>query len=437
MNDVHPGQEDMSLLQSAFQTFDHAAAALQESYRTLTVRLERMDLELAASNEALRLNLKEKEEMRSHLASILESLTTGVIVSDQRGIVVRCNQAAERLLGLDRQPLLGQALEALLVHAQLDGTAYPLMTPGGIPVSLTRAPLLDAGGAPSGTILLLHDISAVRRLEEQLQRRDRLASMGEMVGRIAHEIRNPLGSVELFASLLRKDLRDDPQELQYAEHISLAVKAMDRLLGNLLTYTRPKRPSADWCAVEPLVRETLTLASHGIAGSGIHVECALDSMVPAIWCDPAQIKQVMLNLVLNAVQAMGQGGTLSIRVAQGIDRATGAGAASIAITDTGFGIDATHLARVFDPFFTTREDGTGLGLAIAHALVEGHGGRIDIESQVGQGSTFTIVLPGSTQPHHVSQGRVREELVPVGAGLSDTELGYSPRAATPRVQTGV
>lgn len=391
-NSTSDGYE-FDLLQNAFRSFDQAAATLQESYQTLTARVERLDMELAASNEALRINLKENEEMRSHLSAILESLTTGVIVADGCGAVVRCNRCAEVFLGLSRSGMLGRPLETVLRSAKLDGGGYPLAAPNGISLSLSRAVLRNGSGQATGSIVLLHDISAARKLEERLQRRERLASMGEVVGRIAHEIRNPLGSVELFASMLRKDLKGDPDRRRYAEHISMAVQAMDRLLSNLLVYTRPDCPRAEWHDAEPLVKDALTLAAHATVRANLDVRVRVGDGVPRLWCDAAQIKQALLNLVLNAAQAMPDGGTLSIAVSSDRDGEAGPPSVRLAVSDTGAGIDPAHLSRLFDPFFTTREDGTGLGLAIVHAIVEGHRGRVEVDSKVGCGSTFAVVLP--------------------------------------------
>lgn len=396
------GACELDLLQDAFRSFDQAAATLQESYQTLTARLERMDLELAASNEALRLNLKENEEMRSHLSAILESLTTGVIVADGAGAVIRCNRSAEMLLGLSRNRLLGRPIASVLSDYLPDGGGYPI-APNGIPLSLSRAVLRNSAGESAGTILLLHDISAVRRLEERLQRRDRLASMGEMVGRIAHEIRNPLGSVELFASMLRRDLRDDPARRQYAEHISKAVEAMDRLLSNLLVCTKPNCPNAGWHRTDLLVQEVLALATHATVRGNITVLVQLDPAVPALWCDDGQLKQVLVNLILNAAQAMPGGGALTLKAGRDREAASGQPVARLSVSDTGAGIQPDHRSRLFDPFFTTREEGTGLGLAIVHAIVEGHRGRVEVDSEVGRGSTFTVILP---QPEHTEPSAI-------------------------------
>ncbi len=388
-------REPADLLARAFSSFDQAAATLQESYRALTTRLERMDLELAASNQALRVNLRENEEMRRHLAAVLESLSTGVIVADHDGRITRCNQAASTFLQRPGSRLLGYEVARVLREAGIDQREYPITAPSGALLSITSTRLQQPPGADSGLIVLLHDVTAIHRLEERMQRRDRLAAMGEMVGRIAHEIRNPLGSVELFASLLRRDLSDRPTQRAYADHISGAVQALNRLLSNLLLYTKPDRPQAAWHEVDSLLLDSLTLAAHAITRAPIQIPLQVDPEVPAVWCDAGQIKQILVNLVINAVHAMPDGGTLTLSVTRDITSPSDRARICLEVSDTGQGIDSEHRSRIFDPFFTTKSDGTGLGLAIVHAFVEGHGGRIEVDSQPGQGTTFRIYLPAA------------------------------------------
>jgi two-component system, sensor histidine kinase FlrB len=387
---------NLEILHDAFRSFDQAAGTLQEAYRMLMSRVERLDLELAASNEALRVNLKDNEEIKAHLTAILESLTAGVIVAGVGGVIIRCNQAAESLLGLTRDQMLGHLLKQFLDEKHLTTGCYPIVSPTGALLAILRTVLRDAAGRPAGDLILLQDISDVRRLEERVQRRDRLAAMGEMVGRIAHEIRNPLGSVELFASMLRQDLAHDPARRQYAEHISVAVQAMDRLLANLLTYTKPDCSQASRHALRPLLEEVLVLAAHEIARRHIDATLRIAASVHSVWCDAGQLKQALLNVCVNAAQAMPTGGKLTIDAGREPDcQSVAADHAPIriSVSDTGAGIDPTHVSRVFDPFFTTKDEGTGLGLAIVHAIVEAHHGRVEIETQAGRGSTFTIVLP--------------------------------------------
>jgi signal transduction histidine kinase len=396
---------NFEILHDAFRSFDQAAGSLQEAYRMLMARVERLDLELAASNEALRVNLKDNEDIKAHLTAILESLTTGVIVAGVDGVIIRCNQAAESLLGVSRDQMLGHFLKQFLDEKHLTTGCYPIVSPTGALLAILRTVLRDASGHPAGNLILLQDISDVRRLEERVQRRDRLAAMGEMVGRIAHEIRNPLGSVELFASMLRKDLADDPARRQYAEHISVAVKAMDRLLANLLTYTKPDCSQAGRHALRPLLEEVLMLAAHEISRRGIDATLDIATSADSVWCDAGQLKQALLNVCVNAAQAMPTGGRLTLDARRECNGESGTGEPGplrISVSDTGSGIDSAHVSRVFDPFFTTRDEGTGLGLAIVHAIVEAHHGRVEIETQAGRGSTFTFVLPavGSVESSH-------------------------------------
>ena len=387
------------LLTRAFRDFDQAATVLQQSYDALTTRLQQMDLELAQTNASLREHLRETEEMRAHVTAVLESLDTGVIVADSQDVVVRCNHSTEQLLGVPQAQLRGRQASAVLAEIRKDHGEYPLVLPSGVTIALSQTDLTDESGNPIGKLVLIHDVTRIRQLEDRLQRRNRLEAMGQMVGSIAHEIRNPLGSVELFASMLRKDLRDQPQLRSYAEHISMAVQSMDQLLSNLLVYTRPDCSRLGWHDTEVLIREVLTLASHAIPPDTVDVRCQVHPLVPQLWCDGPKMKQVLLNLVLNAVQAMPKGGTLTLTACPSPPEIQEVPAVHITVSDTGTGIPAELQSRVFDPFFTTKDQGTGLGLAIVHALVEAHHGRIDVESRPGHGTSFVITLPrGPRQP---------------------------------------
>lgn len=402
-----PANTDSDLLQEAFRSFDDAAATLQQSYQTLTSRLEQLDVELADRNEALRQNLGVNEELREHLTAIVESLSTGLLVMDEAGIITRCNQAGMQLLGLTQEQVIGCSLAACLKEARLDGDVYPLTTRQGAAVSLSQRALQASDGRHAGSLTLIQDVTAVRELEDRLQRRNRLAAMGEMVGRIAHEIRNPLGSIELFASMLRRDLSDAPGLQGYAEHISSSVHMMNRLLTNLLLYTKPDCSHGKWHETETLILDALTLAAHAVAGARVDIQLKVSPDAARIWCDAGQMKQVLLNLILNSIHAMPDGGTLTLASRLTEASAPGGPGLCLSVSDTGVGIPAAQRSRVFDPFFTTRDEGTGLGLAIVHAIVEGHRGRIDVESVEGCGTTFTIALPNHQEP---SRAVIRESL---------------------------
>ncbi len=400
---IHPvsATTDSDLLCEAFRSFDDAAATLQQSYLTMTSRLEQLDVELADRNEALDRNLRANEELREHLTAIVESLSTGLLVMDTEGTITRCNHSGEQLLGLPREQIIGSSLSACLKEAQLDGDAYPLTTQQGAAVALSQHALQTSEGRHAGSLALIQDVTAVRELEDRLQRRNRLAAMGEMVGRIAHEIRNPLGSIELFASMLRRDLKGVPALRGYAEHISSSVHMMNRLLTNLLLYTKPDCSHGEWHETEALMLDALTLAAHAVANTRIDIRLEVNPAASRIWCDAGQMKQVLLNLILNSIHAMPGSGTLTLSAALTEELAPRGPALRLSVSDTGVGIAAALRSRIFDPFFTTRDEGTGLGLAIVHAIIEAHRGRIDVESVEGRGTTLTIVLP-----HHREVDRV-------------------------------
>ena len=392
---MHPvsATTDSDLLHEAFRSFDDAAATLQQSYFTMTTRLEQLDVELADRNEALGRNLRANEELREHLTAIVESLSTGLLVMDTEGTITRCNQAGEQLLGLTREEIMGRSLAACLKEAHLDGDAYPLTTRYGATVALSQRALQTSEGRHAGSLVLIQDVTAVRELENRLQRRNRLAAMGEMVGRIAHEIRNPLGSIELFASMLRRDLNGVPALKGYAEHISSSVHMMNRLLTNLLLYTKPDCSHGRWHETEALMLDALTLAAHAVANTRVDIRLHVDPLAARIWCDAGQMKQVLLNLILNSIHAMPGSGTLTLSATLAEEQVSGGAAFRLSVSDTGSGIPAAQRSRIFDPFFTTKDEGTGLGLAIVHAIIEAHRGRIDVESAEGRGTTFTIALP--------------------------------------------
>ncbi len=399
----HP--EERELLHAAFRSFDEAAQTLQRSYGTLTARVEQMDLELAQSNEALRRQLGDNEAMRMHLDGVLESLSTGVLVTDDCGTISRSNRAAETLLGATDAELRNRRATDVLAGAGLSVCDRPQRI-GQTVVSIGRVPLRNDSGERSGHLILFQDITRIYQLEEQLQRKERLAAMGELIGRIAHEIRNPLGSVELFASMLQRDLAEHSSAKRYAQQISEAVQAMDRLLANLLLYTRPVRMARDWHLAEPLIGESIKLAAHALTRVPVEIRVDISREVRSIWCHDGQLKQVLVNLIVNAVQAMPNGGVLAIGFSPESPQALGMSAVRLTVRDSGMGIDPVHRSRIFDPFFTTKDEGTGLGLAIVYSIVEAHQGRIDVESTVGQGTSCSIILPHPSTGEDPHEGQV-------------------------------
>ncbi|OHB27996.1 MAG: histidine kinase [Desulfuromonadaceae bacterium GWC2_58_13] len=226
----------------------------------------------------------------------------------------------------------------------------------------------------------------VLEIEEQLRRADRLSALGELSAGLAHEIRNPLGSIRGTAEILKDGIDPADKRYEFAQILIKEVDRLNRVVQDFLDFSRPAAARRESFDVLEVLRDVLTLTRQPTQKNQVRVvfegEGALK--VPG---DREQLKQAFLNLVLNALQAMPAGGTLT--VSAGAE----AGEAQIRFADTGQGIPEESLDRIFNPFFTTRSEGTGLGLAITHRIVQGHGGRIEVESRPGEGAIFTLHLP--------------------------------------------
>lgn len=226
----------------------------------------------------------------------------------------------------------------------------------------------------------------ILEIEEQLRRADRLSALGELSAGMAHEIRNPLGSIRGTAEILQDGI--DPSDKRY-EFTRILIKEVDRLnrvVEDFLRFARPAPVERGRFDVNEALREVLTLTRQPALKNGVRMELAA-GMLPPLPGDREQLKQAFLNMVLNALQAMPGGGALTISTDLVDDQLR------IRFADTGQGIPAENLERIFNPFFTTRQEGTGLGLAITHRIIQGHGGRIEAQSQLGKGTTFTVILP--------------------------------------------
>jgi signal transduction histidine kinase len=229
---------------------------------------------------------------------------------------------------------------------------------------------------------------ALERQQEQLLRSDRLATVGELAAGLAHEIRNPLAGISGALHVIGSQLPPGDARAPLLADVQAQIARMNRTLTDLLQHARPVPPQRIAVEINGLLAQSLQFLPRG----DIQIVSRLDGSVPEVYVDPSLLHQAFLNILVNARQAMPQGGRLTVetRVAPGRTLEV-----EVRFSDTGGGIAAEHLSRIFQPFFTTKAQGTGLGLAIAARVVEQHGGRITVESLVGRGTTFTIVLPAT------------------------------------------
>ncbi len=406
-------QKELEVLRAAFQAFNETTEHLQKSYETLQERVKGLNLELENKNRQLESNLLEKEKVKNYLHNILESLTSGVIVVDENQTITTFSQTAGAILSLSPEDCLNQPLAKAAPHpfframverlneSQKENLIQDeeLKNADGRrrKVRVSASPVQDPEGKRLGVVLIIQDITELKQLEEEAERNDRLRAMGEMAAGIAHEIRNPLASIELFASIMKKDLEGDAEKIKLADHIVSGVKNMDRIISSLLLFAKSPEPSRQQCDLNELLRGILDSHADLQTPANVKIHCDFSKETPMAQGDKELLRQAFLNFIRNALQAMPEGGDLNVRIEKNKSPDNNAYCRhyiTVTISDTGIGISPTDRESIFNPFFSTKDKGTGLGLAIAHNIVKAHQGAIDVESREGQGATFVVNLPG-------------------------------------------
>lgn len=403
---------EAGLLLEAFHMFTQASSSLETAFQQLQARTRRLSDELAAKNRELKKSLREKEEAQNFLARILESLPCGVLVVDEAGKVSHCNPVANQILGhpcgagkakAKKSKRWDSAVQKYLsaFADREDGSGeveIPFVLGGKMRVLATAStPLKTASGAKAGNLHIIRDITEIKSMEARNKRGERLAAMGEMAVELAHEIRNPLGSIELFASLLEKELPRQSDPGRWAENIRIGSRSLNNIVSNMLHFANPLAPQFQEVNLHELIREILGFAEPILKQRDVWIETRLEARESVVSGDRELLKQMVLNLVLNSLQAMPTKGSITIAtrdvhtlpgeaICEGIE---------LLVRDTGLGIPQENLGRIFDPFFTTNKNGTGLGLSVVHQIIEQHSGFIRVESEVNVGTAFTIVLPGT------------------------------------------
>jgi two-component system NtrC family sensor kinase len=257
--------------------------------------------------------------------------------------------------------------------------------------SLGRADRELKGWADSLEHKVAERSQEIMRMEEQLRRSEKLASLGTLAAGVAHEINNPLTGILLYASILDSDKRLDPALLPDVEKVITETQRCAGIVKDLLEFSRESLPEKETIALDAVLDEVATFFHQQPDFKNIAITNNYDSNLPLVSVDPSQIRQVFMNLVINAGHAMPHGGNLEISTYRSVDGKN----AFVEIKDNGIGISDENLARIFDPFFTTKADGTGLGLSISYGIIENNGGKIQVKSRVGEGSSFTVMLPAS------------------------------------------
>lgn len=347
------------------------------------------------------------DAVSTNLPDLLDRcLFTGVVVVDDARRVTALSDEAGILLGLRtvnppsaKFDALPSPLQRLVSDALTSGDGcphalVPVDSPEGESYPLHVATTLISGpsGKPAGVVLTLHDMAPIRRLEAKLRQMDRLASVGTLSASMAHEVKNALVAVKTFVDLLIAK----NQDAKLADIVGREMQRINSIVSQMLRFGGPARPSLGTIHLHQVIEQSLNLVQHHIEGRKITVTRSLDAVPDTVPGDAYQLEQAFLNLFLNAFDAMGVNGELSVRtefVPAGSESAADGSLLRIFVQDNGMGIPPENLSRLFEPFFTTKPTGTGLGLAITRRIIQEHRGKIEVHSVVNRGTCFTLTLP--------------------------------------------
>jgi two-component system sensor histidine kinase PilS (NtrC family) len=374
-------------------------------YLAGVVSVAALGMSLYAKTREARERLARHQRIAGDLASLhqntIRCLSSGLVTTTLDGSVTSMNDAACEILGIRQPAPLGQRLEGLIpgmavvmaedlslgrVIRQEVEAVHTSGSPRCLAVSAT--PLSDHTGQTVGRVIHFQDLTELRSMESVVRRSERLAGIGRLAANIAHEIRNPLASISGSVEVLRKQPGTDAEARQL---IDIAVREVDRvngLISELLDYARPRTEDRQRLDLGEMVTEIAKVFEQERRSAEVRIVVDVE---PGVVIEGAsgQLRQVLWNLLRNAVAAMPSGGRIRIRVSRR-DRSNGAAEAVLSVSDTGVGIPREDIDHIFEPFFSRRVDGTGLGLAISARIVEDHKGTIEVSSEVGKGTTFVL-----------------------------------------------
>ena len=367
---------------------------------------------------SLRSKAEELSELKDYNENILESLDSGIVVLGLDGQITSWNRAMESLHGRRRSEVLGQSLDEVFPASfmkSLGGSVdlgnqgeiahlYKLRLPASdgrsLMVNVAVAPFQTGPAEHCGTIIIIDDVTARARLEEQLQHTEKMASVGLLAAGVAHEVNTPLAGISSYTQLLRGKIDDVDARQELLAKIEKQSFRAAKIVNNLLNFSRSSGTEFEETDVNKALLDVLSLLEHQLAGSRIRIRKELDSELPLIRGNENRLQQVFFNLVLNARDAMPRGGWLTLATHADDDTVV------VEVKDTGHGIRKEHIRRIYDPFFTTKGigRGTGLGLSVSYGIVQELGGGIFVDSTPGQGTRFQVALPALVLSEAAQQG---------------------------------
>ena len=397
-------EEGMQHLAKAFSLFSQEAARLKDNYYNLQEKFKAVGFELETTNEQLREKVSELKTLTFYLNNILKNMSQGLLFIDKEGTITTCNEAALKILNLEEAKILynsfwncfsdeyfGFSLRNALTFGLSQKMSYLCINDHKEKkeIEVTGTYVTEAGFY-QGIILMLRDVTQMQKLQMIASRNDRLKELGEMAAVVAHEIRNPLGGIRGFASLLFRDLESSPHLQEMARYILDGTKSLERLVMNVLQFAKPVQLQPGLHDIVALIKEVIRFIKVDPTFSN-HIKIELHLTVEKFeaFVDKELLKSSLLNLFMNAIQSMEdqKEGLITLSLIQTND------SYKISISDTGRGIEEKDLDKIFSPFFTTKEKGTGLGLSETYKIIQAHFGTIDVRSEYKVGTTLTITLP--------------------------------------------
>jgi signal transduction histidine kinase len=402
-------------LEQAFKQFSLETERLEMTYRNLQERFKAVQTTLQESHTRLAGKLAELDFVSRYLETILDQISQGILFIDMNGIVTTYSASAQQILQIPETELifhpfhdhfedkfLGFSLREAFAKKQCPKNIFLSWNRQGkvveleieatfVSMSQQAVPLdLRQSSSPpiQGLLILLRDITTFRRLQQAANRHDRLKDLGELAAHLAHEIRNPLGGIKGFATLLQQELKERPDLQQMASYIVQGSDDLNQFVSRVLQYARPFQLHLENNDLIPLIEEIKKLMQVDHAwNQKIDFTIKSSALSLILPLDVQLFKSALLNILVNAVQAMPNGGKLTVTIESDTSWVT------LRIQDTGEGITAENLPKIFTPFFTTKEAGNGLGLAEVHKVIQAHQGWIEVESELGKGTIFTIKIP--------------------------------------------
>jgi two-component system nitrogen regulation sensor histidine kinase GlnL len=375
-------------------------------------RMVRADLPRRRRPEAMKVEVALGDRF---FRQLVLNLRTGVMAITRDGHVAAMNEVAIKVLGLpphrnDVGRPFGDVLHdcpevAHVLQDAFDGDALPnraemRLRKTGRAIGYTLSHIHDDEGRIIGATLFVKDLTRVEQIEERERLRDRLAALGEMAAAIAHEVKNPLASIEVMAGVLKRQLADQPLALEHLDDIIKEAKMANSIVVEVLEFVRPIQLQVERVSLDEVMKDSITLAEGKMRRGAVSIETHLSPDVPELLADGHQLRQLFSNLLANAFEALGGEGHVQIRTTMvSTDEEPNTPddeeppKVMVEVRDSGPGMPAEDLERIFSPFFTTKPQGTGLGLAIVRKVVDAHDGRIDAVSALGRGATFRVTLP--------------------------------------------